>query len=46
MMADFETGLAVGLRDAFVYFASANGVSTWRVDNFHIDWDKSSGGAR
>ncbi len=33
----------IGLRDAIVYFASANGVSTWRVEDFHIDLDEKSG---
>ncbi len=33
----------IGFKDAVVYFAGANGVSTWRVDDFHIDLDERSG---
>jgi hypothetical protein len=27
----------IGLKDATIYFANSSGVSTWRVDDFHID---------
>ncbi len=32
----------IGLQDAVVYFASDNGVATWRVADFHIDLDEGS----
>ncbi|MFZ1107395.1 MAG: AsmA-like C-terminal region-containing protein [Rhodomicrobium sp.] len=32
----------IGLKDATIYFASASGVTTWRVDDFHIDLDEKS----
>jgi hypothetical protein len=33
----------IGLKDAVVYFASDNGVGTWRVDDFHVELDQRSG---
>ncbi len=33
----------IGLQDAVVYFVSGNGVSTWRVGDFHVDLDEGSG---
>ncbi len=33
----------IGLKDAVVYFASASGVATWRVEDFYIDLDEKSG---
>ena len=32
----------IGVKDAVVYFASENGVSTWRIADFHIDLDERS----